>query len=118
MLFSIAQMCILFAAVFITSYLLTLLVDFESDGRAVSLKRGAAAFLFPFCRLKRYNIASVVLQISNYVFVLLYAVSFLFQQNVSINTQAVFTAAYLALTIIITLITERCVISNNKLKKG
>lgn len=117
MLISIWQVCIVFTAVFITSYLLSLVVDFESDGRAVGLNKAVAALLFPFYRSVRFNVASVVLQISNYTFVIMYVFGFLFHNTVDIFMQALFTAAYIVITIVIMLVAERIMVSKNK-KKG
>ena len=75
MIISFAQSFVIFIAVFISAYLLSLAVDFKSTGKPVKLSPFMSGILFPFCRLGEYNVASVCLQVVNYlqftVFVLL-----------------------------------------------
>ena len=75
MLLTGIQFCVIFIALFITTYLLSALVDFDADGRGMTLHKTAASILFPFYRGTRFNSASVILQISNYIFGIMYVLS-------------------------------------------
>lgn len=72
MLLSPLQTLAIFISLFISSYLLSLMVDFKRSRLAIRLSPFWAAVLFPFTRLREYNVTSVCLQLSNYLHLLLY----------------------------------------------
>ena len=119
MLLNAVQFCILFAALFITAYLLSTLVDFEADGRGVSLADVWAKILFPFYKGRRFNCTSVILQASNYIFAVLYIIiGELFKGRVDIIAQAIFTALYMLVIILTIIIVQHSMTSKSKKSKG
>lgn len=118
MLLNAVQFCILFAALFITAYLLSTLVDFEADGRGVSLADVWAKILFPFYKGRRFNCTSVILQASNYIFAVLYIIGELFKDRVDIIAQAIFTALYMFVIILTIIIVQHRMTSKSKKSKG
>ena len=106
MLLTGIQFCVIFIALFITTYLLSALVDFDADGRGMTLHKTAASILFPFYRGTRFNSASVILQISNYIFGIMYVLSVILGETGDIVVEAVLLNIHIALTVIAIIVTQ------------
>lgn len=107
MIITFTQTLIIFIAVFISAYLLSWVVDFESDYRGVKLPRVISAVLFPFFKLEKYNVSSVCLQTANYIQMLVYCIFKITNLTLDIAVQTVLLLGAIILTVMFIIIINK-----------